>query len=74
MKKISNWSLVGYLIGGAFSIFSAIRYFVLYPDTDKAIVYILIGFIICSLAWEYNKQIQLDNSLSYVEDYLAEKK
>jgi len=72
MKKISNWSKVGYLAGIGFSLFSAIRYFLLFPDTDKALVYIIIGGLICSVAWLYNKRLDLDNRLSGVEDYLAE--
>lgn len=73
MQK-SNWSLVGYGIGGAFALLSAVRYFLLWPDTDRAIVYVLIGFMICGLAWLYDKQLRLNNKLSAVEEYLADKK
>jgi hypothetical protein len=72
--SLSTWSLLGYSIGMIFSILSAVRYFVLYPDEDKAIAYVTIGLIICALAWLYNKQINLNNKLTAVEDFLAEKK
>ena len=72
--KISHWSLVGYAIGSLFSFFSAIRYFLLFPDTDRAIVYIGIGMIICGLAWLYNRQLELGNSVTAIEDYLSDEK
>ena len=71
--KTSTWSFVGYIIGSLFSFFSAIRYFLLFPDTDRAIVYIGIGIIICALAWLYNRQLELGNSLTAIEDYLSDK-
>ena len=73
MKRISNWSLVGYFIGILFSLFSSIRYFLLFPDTDRAIVYVLIGGIICGLSWLYERQLEQGNSLSSIENYLADK-
>lgn len=74
MKKISSWSLVGYIIGIAFALLSSIRYFLLFPDLDKALVYVGIGFIICGLSWTYNKLLEHENTLTAVEDYLADKK
>lgn len=74
MKKISNWSLLGYVIGIAFAILSAIRYFLLFPDLDKALVYVGIGFIICALAWTYNKLMEHSNELSAVGEYLADRR
>ncbi len=73
MKKISHWSWLGYIIGIAFALFSAIRYFLLWPDTDRAIVYIGIGIIICALAWVYNKLQEQGNTLTALEEYLADK-
>lgn len=71
MKTISTWSLVGYVSGIFFSIFSGVRYYIIYPDIDKAIVYVLVGGIICCLAWTYNKLLNLSNTLIAVEDYLS---
>ncbi len=72
--KISHWSILGYIIGIAFSLFSGIRYFLIFYDLDRAIVYIAIGGIICALAWLYNRQLDLGNSVTAIEDYLSDKK
>ena len=72
--KISKWSLVGYIFGGLFSLFSAIRYFIVWLDWDKAIVYILIGMIICGLSWLYNTQLNHANTIDAMSDYLADKR
>jgi len=72
--KISTWTLVGYLIGLSFSALSAIRYFLIYPDLDRALVYTLLGGIICALAWLYNRQLELGNSVTAIEDYLSDQK
>jgi len=71
-KKISNWSFIGYMIGATFSIFSGIRYFVLWPDLDKALVYVLLGFIICGLSWLYDKQKKQGDTLEAIEEYLVD--
>lgn len=73
MKKISNWSILGYVIGIAFSIFSAIRYFLIYPDTDRALVYVGIGMIVCGLAFLYNRSVEYGNSIRGMEGYLSDK-
>lgn len=71
MKVVSKWSAVGFTLGVMFSLFSAIRYFLIYYDLDRAIVYVLIGGIICGISLLYDKQLQLCNTLTGVEDYLA---
>jgi len=72
IKKISNWSILGYIIGILFALFSSIRYFLLYPDLDRALVYVGIGGIICGLSWLYNKQLQHSISIEAINDYLAD--
>ena len=74
MKRISNWTILGYILGFGFSLFSGIRYFVIYPDEDKAIVYVMIGLIICGLAWLYSKTQNMSNDINAMEEYLADKK
>ncbi len=74
MKKISNWSILGYVIGIAFALLSSIRYFLLYPDLDRALVYVGIGFIVCGLAWIYNKLLEHGNTIEAMSEYLADKK
>jgi len=73
MKKVSNWSLLGYILGAAFSIFSGIRYFLIYPDTDRALVYVGIGIIVCGLAFLYNRSVEQGRSIQAVEDYISDK-
>lgn len=73
MKRISNWSIVGIAFGFLFSLTSGIRYFVLYPDEDKAIAYVIVGGLIMSVVWLYGKLQLLGNTVTAVEDYLAEK-
>lgn len=73
MKRISNWSWLGYIIGLVFSLGSFIRYYIIFPDVDKALVYVGIGFIVCGLAWVYNKLQEQGNTLTALEEYLADK-
>ena len=72
MKIKSNWSMMGYLVGGAFSLLSAIRYFVMWPDMDKAIVYITIGGLICCVSWLYGQNLEKGNKLAALQERQAE--
>ena len=74
MKRISNWSWLGYIIGIAFALFSGVRYFWLLPDTDKALVYVGLGVIVCSIAWIYNKLLEHSNELEAMSEYLADRR
>ena len=73
MKKISNWSFLGYVLGIAFALLSSIRYFLLYPDLDRALVYVGIGLMVCGLSWLYNKQLAQGNTINAMSEYLADK-
>jgi uncharacterized membrane protein YesL len=73
MKKISNITIIGYIFGSLFSLLSAIRYYVLYPDLDKVVVYVLIGFMICIISFLYNKTIESNNEINAISEYLADK-
>ena len=33
---------------------------------------ILVGIIICAISWLYNRQVEHNNSLMAIEDYLSE--
>lgn len=72
--KLSNWSIVGMIFGFMFSLISALRYLVNYPDIDKGLTYILIGIIIISLSWIYSKILNLSNTLTSVEDFISDNK
>ena len=70
--KISKLSLTGMIFGGIFAISSWLRYFVLYPDLDRALVYGLLGVVIIAISYFYNLIINLTNTLYDVEVYLAD--
>lgn len=72
MKKISNFSIAGLLFGFFFSLFSGIRYFILWPDEDRAIVYVLLGILIMIVSWLYNMLYEQGKDIAAIEDYLRE--
>ena len=74
MKKISNFTWVGYIIGIAFALFSSIRYFIIWPDLDKALVYVGLGIMVCALAWIYNKLLEHSNEIEAMSEYLADRR
>lgn len=59
------------LIGFIFAFSSWIRYFVLYPDLDKAIVYALVGILIIIISIIYDKFLKLENNILYMEDFIS---
>lgn len=73
MKKQSNWSLVGYVIGFVIALLSAVRWFVVYPDYSQAFSFIFSGLVIMALSWIYNELQKLKNTVQAVEDWMAEK-
>jgi len=58
--------------GGIFAISSWLRYFVLYPDLDRALVYGLLGVVIIAISYFYSLIVNLTNTLYDVEVYLAD--
>lgn len=73
LKNHNKLSLIGYLFGSVFAFLSAVRYFVIWPDMDKAIVYVIIGFLICAWSYEHSARWNLANSVSYIEEQLESK-
>jgi hypothetical protein len=73
MKKISNWSIAGFVVGAVWAIGTFWRYFVMYPDMDRAITYPIIGILICGLAFLYNRTVEQGNSIKAMEAYLSDK-
>lgn len=72
MKKISKWSLLGYIAGAVFTITSFVQYYVLYRDFDKIIAYPSIGILIMAVAWLYNKTLQQGHTIEAMEEYLVD--
>jgi len=78
--KQTNLSLCGTLFGLCIANGSWIRYFILYPDPDKALFFGLIGLMIIAISWNYAGRIQLqkdidriEQTLTSVEEWLADK-
>jgi len=76
----TNWSLAGILFGLFISLSVWVRYFILYPDPDKAVFFSLIGLMIIAISWNYAGRIELDNkiekleqTLTSVEEWIADK-
>lgn len=74
MKGISNWSIAIIGAGAIFSTGSFIRYWAIYPDLDKAFIYILMGVMIMGFGWVYHKLLTMGNIITAMEDYLADKR
>lgn len=71
--KISKPNMAGIIFGGLFALSSWIRYFVLYPDLDRAIVYGLLGLVIMAISYLHNSLNNLATTLYDVEVYLSDK-
>lgn len=71
-NKLSNWSRLGIVCGGLFSILSAIRYFFLYRDLDRAIVYTLVGFVILGVAYLYGRNLDISHRVDAIEEHLED--
>ena len=67
----TNLSLAGIIFGIVLTSTTWIRYFVLVPDTDKAIFFGLIGLIIIAVSWNYAGRIELDNKINRIEQTLT---
>jgi len=68
--KQTNLSSCGIMFGIILTITTWIRYFVLYPDLDKALFFGLIGLIIIVISWNYAGRIELDNKIEKLEQTL----
>ena len=73
MKDISNWTLVGLVVGVSWSAGAFIRYWVLFHDVDKMFAHGFIGVLICAVAWLYNSNLETKNTLDYMETQLQAK-
>ena len=76
MKKIT---ILGCITGFVFTLYSAFRYWTLYPDLDKLIAYVTIGLLILFVSWLYNLNRNLSEQvekneiiLTSIEDHAQE--
>jgi len=68
--KQTNLSFSGIIFGLFLTIGSWFRYFILFPDLDKALFFGLIGLIIIAVSWNYAGRIELDNKINKIEQTL----
>ena len=72
MKFKSNFAIIGIICGFIFSLFSGLRYYVLYTDIDKALVYVGVGVIISVVSYMYERIVSHELDIKAIEDYLSE--
>jgi len=77
--KHTNLSVAGVALGLFLTLASSIRYFILFPDTDKGLFFGLIGLVIVAVAWNYAGRVELEHeieklqiTLTDVEQYIVD--
>jgi len=80
MKKLSNWTIVGYSIGVILLLASIVRYFIIWLDYSQAITFVAISILILAISWLFQRTkkqefeiTKTNNKLDYIEDKLEEK-
>ncbi len=71
--KFNKLSILGGIAGAVLMISSWIRYFIMYPDLDKAIGYGCVGFLIVVVSFLWDRVVHIEHTLYDVEEYLADK-
>jgi len=71
--RINKLSVIGIISGSVLMLSSWIRYFIIYPDLDKAIIYGTVGVLIIAVAYLYDRLRQAETSLLAVEEYIQDK-
>ena len=69
--KQTNLSLAGITFGIFLTTGTWFRYFVLFPDFDKALFFGLIGLTIIAISWNYAGRIELDEKIDKIEQTLT---
>jgi len=69
--KQTNLSEAGILFGIIIFICSLVRYFIMWPDLDKALFFGLIGLMIIAISWNYAGKIVLENKIDKLEQTLT---
>jgi len=77
---MNKLSFVGIAFGLVIAISSWIRYFILWPDMDKALFFGLIGLLVIAVSWNYAGRVylkdrieKLENTLTQVEEWIVDK-
>jgi len=70
----NKFMLAGIMAGIGIMFFASMRYFVLFPDLDKALMYNVTGLLTIAVSWLYYRSCKLSDTLYSVEEYLADNK
>ena len=74
--KIRLLSLSGMVFGFGFALSSIIRYYILYPDPDRVIVYSFLGITIMAVSYLFDiigkHDFKIERLEEYQEDRLVE--
>ena len=70
--KHTNLSLFGVFLGLLIACSAGIRYFILFPDTDKGLFFGLIGLIVIAVAWNYAGRVEMQNEIEHLEIVLTD--
>jgi len=69
----SNWSKLGAYIGLVWSIGFAIRYLFIWQDFSQAALFIGLGLGLIAFSWVFDQILRIKNTLSCIEDYIADR-
>ena len=72
MKAYTKLGYLGMASGLLFFFASVMRYFIIYPDWDRAIVYSIIGGLISAVAFLYDRQRNIINTIDYIETWMQD--
>ena len=77
--KQTNLSWAGILLGLGITVSTGIRYWIMWPDPDKAFFFGLIGVMIIAISWNYAGRVRLqeeieklENTLTSVEEWIVD--
>ncbi len=73
VKKISKWSKLGISTGAIYIAISIVQWKFMHPDMDKLLSNIAIGILIAAVSWLHWENMDKNNRLTAIEDYLSEK-
>lgn len=73
MPIINSWARLGMVLSIFYFIGVELRYFVMYPDLDRAVAYGLIGVLLFGLSWAYDRINFIRDRQNTIEEYLADK-
>jgi hypothetical protein len=68
--EITFISLLGMLASTIFGIGSFIRYYIIYPDLDRMIAYLILSGVMFAISYIYNFMRHIDKRLDFIHNRL----